>query len=352
MGERTLHFIVPGDLDTRTGGYGYDRRIIAGLRQHDWTVQVASLAGDYPFPSDADRAGAAALLAGIPDRSCVLVDGLAFGVVPAEARKEQTRLQLVALVHHPLGLETGLDVATSERLLESERNALTSVRGVVVTSRGTVAAVKSLGVPPGRIAIVEPGTDVENVAPGSRGGPTRLLCVASVIPRKGHDTLFDALERLTHLEWHLTCAGSLNRESSYASGLADRVREGPLSGRVTFAGELAGASLAIAYDTADLFVLPTRYEGYGMAVAEALARGIPVVSTATGAIAELVGVDAGVLVPPGDPERLARALGTLLTDAAVLSGMRHGALRARALLPSWAEASTRMGEALLRFTGS
>lgn len=349
MAVRTLYFVVPGDIEAKTGGYGYDREIVAGLRRRGWCVQVVSLPGRYPSPSDHERAAAANALAAIPDAACVLVDGLAFGVLPAEAAHERARLRLVALVHHPLGLETGIDAATAGRLLDSERTALTAALGVVVTSSRTVSAVEALGVRPERIAVVEPGTNQAPVASGSHGAAAHLLCVASLVPRKGHDTLFDALERLTHLPWHLTCVGSLERDSSYASALVRRCSSGPLLGRVTLAGELAGAALDAAYDAADLFVLPTHYEGYGMAVAEALARGIPVVSTATGAIAELVGHDAGVLVPPADAGLMADALERLIDNPATVDHLRRGALRARVSLPTWDSASARMEEALARF---
>ena len=348
MTGRVLHVVIPGDLDTKTGGYGYDRQIVRGLRSRGWNVVLTSLPGQYPMPTAADRAVAAAALAAIPDRSLVLVDGLALGALPWEAARERERLQLVALVHHPLGLETGLDADASRVLLESERRALEHVRGVVVTSRRTTAAVESLGVPRDRMTVVEPGTDAAAEARGSGDGARHLLCVASLTPRKGHDSLFDALEGMLDLDWHLTCVGGAARDSAHASGLMARAATPPLHARVTLAGELAGPSLEAAYDAADLFVLPTHYEGYGMVVAEALAHALPVVSTATGAIAELVGEDAGVLVPPGDAVALRTVLRTLMTDSAPLARLRAGARAARSTLPSWDAACARMEAALMR----
>ncbi len=348
MAGRTLHVVVPGDLDTKTGGYGYDRRIINGLQARGWNVVVTSLPGEYPTPSAADRAVATSELAAIPDRSLVLVDGLALGALPLEAVRERERLQLVALVHHPLGLETGLDADASRLLLESERRALESVRRVVVTSPRTTAAVESLGVPRARVSVVEPGTDAAPEAGGSGEGARHLLCVASLTPRKGHDILFDALEGMLDLDWRLTCVGSAARDSAHASHLAVRASTLPLHERVTLTGELAGPLLAAAYDAADLFVLPTHYEGYGMVVAEALARALPVVSTATGAVPELVGDDAGVLVPPGDTVALRTVLRSLMTDPRRFARMRAGARAARATLPSWDEACARMETALMR----
>ncbi|HUR33353.1 MAG TPA: glycosyltransferase family 4 protein, partial [Vicinamibacterales bacterium] len=186
-------------------------------------------------------------------------------------------------------------------------------------------------------------------ATGHGDGTLRLLCVASLVPRKGHDTLFTALEGLASLDWQLTCVGRLDRDAAYAAELARRAATGPLAGRVTMAGELSGDALDAAYAAADLFVLPTHYEGYGMVVAEALARGIPVVSTPTGAIPELVRDRAGVLVPPGNAAALGAALAPLISDRTRLGALRDGAMQARAALPTWDEACARMEEALLRF---
>jgi len=214
---------------------------------------------------------------------------------------------------------------------------------------------------------VEPGTDRAPLASGSQGALLHLLCVAALIPRKGHEVLFRALAMMSSLEWRLTCVGSLKRDPSTAERLRVRVRSDGLEDRVTFAGEVSVATLATLYDGADLFVLPTLHEGYGMAVAEALARGLPVVSTATGAIPDLVACDAGtdggapashhdarlrthgaagLLVPPGDPAALAAALELALGDAYARDRLAHAARRVRDRLPSWEDASARMSEAL------
>ncbi len=395
MLERTLYFVVPGDIETRTGGYGYDRHIIAGLTERGWLVHLVSLAGNYPFPSVDARVDAARAFAVIPDRARVLVDGLAFGALPVAALRERERLRLVALVHHPLGLETGIGDAEARKLLACEREALTAAVGVVVTSERTVSAVEGLGVASSLIAVVEPGTEPAAPASGSRSldgqnvprvsrvslrqddrpaergqrssaaseaadhrsqrpevrlAPLHMVCVASLVPRKGHDTLFDALAQLADLDWRLTCVGSVERDAEYAATLTARCKLPPLRERVVLLGELAGTALDTPYDEADLFVLPTHYEGYGMVVAEALARAIPVVSTRTGAIAELVGDDAGVLVPPADAGALAQVLRTLITDREQLARLRRGAASRRVSLPTWQSAAESMEKALERFT--
>lgn len=346
MPERSLRLLVPGDLESRTGGYGYDREIVAGLRRRGWHVSVVTLAGGYPEPTAAECFAAEQALAAIPDEAIVLADGLAFGALPFQAARERSRLRFVALVHHPLTLETGLDPSVAARLRVQEREALASARGVVVTSRRTVAAVEEFGVPRDRIAVVEPGTDVALEARGSESRTLELLCVASLTPRKGHATLLAALAALGDLPWRLTCVGSGDRDPDTTAELRRLCAFEPLHDRVRFVGELGGGELEDAYDRADLFVLPTLYEGYGMAVAEALARAIPVLSTPTGAIEDLVGDEAGLLVPAGNVTALTAALRQLMSDPHRLGALRAGARLRRGLLPTWDAASAAMEAAI------
>jgi glycosyltransferase involved in cell wall biosynthesis len=328
-----LTVVVPGDLETRTGGYGYDRRIIAGLRALEWRVEVAQLADGFPFPSTAARADAERALAAIPAGRRVLVDGLALGALPDEAARHAARLAIVALVHHPLAAETGLDPAVAAALEESERRALASARSVVVTSRGTAAALARYGVAADRIGVVEPGTDPAPLARGSQSAiinqqsAISLLCVATLTPRKGHELLLRALASVPARDWRLTCAGGFDRDPATAERVRALVRELELEDHVML------------------------YEGYGMAVAEALARGLPVVSTATGAIAQLVGECAGIVVPPGDRIAFSAALARVLGDASLRDRLAAGARAVRDHLPTWDAAAAAMAQALERIRG-
>ena len=341
-----VSFVVPGSLATLTGGYGYDREIIAGLERRGWIVRVLEIPGTFPFPSAASRADATRALAALPDGARVVVDGLAFGALPDEAARETRRLAFVALVHHPLGDETGLSPDARAALHESERRALSSATRVVVTSRATAARLAAFDVPAPAITVIEPGTDPAPQARGSGGATVELLCVASIVPRKGHDVLIRALASLPERRWHLTCVGGLDRDEEWAATVQALVRESGLEARVSFPGELGRAAVDARYDAADVFVLPTWYEGYGMAVAEALARGLPVVSSATGAIGDMVGSEAGVLVPPGDAVALARALEGVIADPVQRARLAEGARRVRGRLPSWDDAAGLMARTI------
>jgi glycosyltransferase involved in cell wall biosynthesis len=346
--------VVPGALATRTGGYGYDRRIAEGLRERGWQVDVCELGGGFPQPTAATRREADARVAAIPDGVLVLADGLAFGALPELALREAARLRFVALVHHPLAAETGLDEPSRAALLDSERRALAAARLVVVTRAATARALAEYGVAADRVVVVCPGTDAAPPARGSRGTglestePFDLLTVATLVPRKGHDVLLHALGRARHLPWRLTCVGSDMLHPATAGGLRVQAQQLGMAERVEFTGELDGRALADAYDRADLFVLATRYEGFGMAVAEAVARGLPVVSTPTGGIPDLVDGDSGWLVPPDDADALAHVLEAFMTDAALRLRLAAGAERRRHLLPTWAGAAAAMAAALER----
>ncbi len=344
-----LEFVLPGDPETRTGGYGYDRRMIAELRALGWEVRVHLLPDRFPSPTPADLAEAARLFAAFPDDARVLADGLAFGALPEVAALEAGRLRLVALVHHPLAAETGLTPAQQRRLRRGERAALATARAVVVTSAATAAALLPYGVSPPRIVVVEPGTDPAPRSHGSAarcGGPVQLLCVGTLTPRKGHDLLLRALGALRHHDWRLDCVGSATRDPATAAALAERVATLGLQDRVRWRGELAHADLDAAWDAADLLVSPSLYEGYGMAVAEALAHGLPVVATNVGAAAGLVGEEAGLVVPVDDLPALERALDRLLGDAATRARLAAGAARARQRLPSWEQSCRALAGAL------
>ncbi|HEY2149682.1 MAG TPA: glycosyltransferase family 4 protein [Vicinamibacterales bacterium] len=344
-----LTLIVPGRLDTRTGGYGYDRRIVAGLRDRGWGVEVIGLADSFPFPSAEARSEAIRALASVPDGATVLIDGLALGVLPAEVEREAERLRITGLVHHPLAAEAGLDADAIATLERSERRALAAVRSVVVTSAATARSLAAYGVSADRVTVVEPGTDPAPVAHGGRTSEVALLCVATLTPRKGHELLLGALSSLAQRNWRLTCAGSVDRDPPTVERLRRQLDRSSIADRVEFVGDLDRPALDVCYDAADLFVLATLYEGYGMAVAEALARGVPIVSTATGAIEQLVnggGSPAGVVLPPGDERQFGDALARVIGDADYRARLAEGARRARGRLPTWDAACDRMAAVL------
>jgi glycosyltransferase involved in cell wall biosynthesis len=100
------------------------------------------------------------------------------------------------------------------------------------------------------------------------------------------------------------------------------------------------------YARASLFVLPSYLEGYGMALAEAIAHGLPVVSTTAGAIPDTVPATASRLVPPGDVDALANALAELIRDEKARRALERGARAAAAAVPTWVQSAEKFGDVL------
>ena len=270
-----------------------------------------------------------------------MVDGLALGAMPDVVLPHAERLRLLALIHHPLAAESGLAPRQVIELTHSERRALQATRHILVTSHATAQALLAYGVGAGRVSVVEPGTDAAPLAPRHRGAILDMLCVATLTPRKGHDLLFEALAPLPR-NWRLTCAGSLARSPQTVAALRQQLQRLGLERQVVLAGEVDSTTLAQLYTLANLFVLPTRHEGYGMAVAEALAHGLPVISTRVGAIPELVGEQAGLLVAVEDVDLLRAALARVLSEPDLLERLAAGARAVRGRLPRWPDSCARL----------
>ena len=411
---RSIDLFVPGDPKTATGGYIYNAQILAGLAELGWRTRVHSLDDSFPRPTPSALRHARAEIAALPGDGVVVIDGLALAGLERVLDTEAKRLPVVALIHHPLALETGLEPAEARLLETAERSALALVSRVICTSQWTARTLATYGVPVERIRVVEPGVDrrrwtahaavdgltsrtaraaVESLsrdtpedhpwgsaphipvrrrsrerlstsmravrrdqsstptgaAPDAgRSTPrdVRLLCVATVTPRKGHAVLFEALGELRDRRWHLTCAGSTTRDAATFAALEHQVDRLALRARVSFLGDLDADALEREYERADLFVLASYLEGYGMALAEAVARGIPVVSTTAGAIPETVPAAAGVLVPPGDSRALAKALAPLLDRDDERASLAANARVAASALPTWRAAAEKFAAAL------
>lgn len=341
-----VYFLIPGDPDRRTGGTLYDRRIMAGLAALGRSVELRRLSAAFPIPDAAALLEADAVLAALPEQAWVVVDGLALGALPETVAAHRHRLRLVGLVHHPLALETGLDETRCRQLHGSEREALRHVRHIIVTSPSTARALADYDVVPERCTVIPPGTDPAPLATGSSCGELALLCAASLTPRKGHAVLFRALARLAHRPWRLRCAGSDALHPATAMALRALIAELELADRIEFLGELDADALAVCYREADVFVLPSFHEGYGMVLAEALARGLPIISTTAGAIPDTVPADAGLLVPPGDETALAEALARVMDDPGLRQRLAAGARTARQTLPDWPSACARFAATL------
>jgi len=347
-------FLVPGRLDQLTGGYLFDRHVIESLRAAGREIAAIELPGRFPDADATAREAACRALAALSNGTVAVIDGLALLAVAECLEREAARLRPIAFVHHPLADETGLSEREQRRVAALEARLLRQMRGVLCPSESTARRVAAYGVPRGRIAVTPPGT--ARPARLSRRRPARrrteFLCVASLTPRKGHLILIEALAALAERDWHCRCIGSLARDPETAAAVRYEIGRRGLKGRIALEGEWPPERLGDAYTDADAFVLPSYHEGYGMALAEALAHGVPIISTTAGAIPETVPETAGLLVAPGDAVALQAALGRFLDEPALRARLSAGARRAGARLPDWPQAVAQWSAALDRLAAA
>jgi glycosyltransferase involved in cell wall biosynthesis len=346
-----LHFVVPEGIDDPgrpSGGNTYDRQLRKGLGSLGWTVKVHAVAGCWPRADAAAFAALAGVVGKIPDGAVALLDGLLASTAPDVLVPEARRLRLVVLVHMPLGHHPAADT-TDTRM--RERAVLSAAASVVTTSAWSRRRLLALyQLPPGRVHVAEPGVQSAGLASGSAGGGA-LLCVAAVSFEKGHDVLLDALASLSALPWRCDCVGRLDRDPAFVGHLRRRTLDDGLADRVNFAGPLIASDLQSAYAGADLLVLASRAETYGMVVTEALSHGLPVVAAEVGGLAEALGYGAGgirpgLLVAPGDAAAFAAALRAWLCDDGLRARLRGAARERRLSLRRWSSTASILAEVL------
>lgn len=334
-GNLRIDFAYPGDIDAPTGGYGYDRRVMRELTALGCKVRPISLPASFPYPTDADLAETRRLLSN-SGRDALVVDGLAYAALPGELAASLAP-KPVALVHHPLFLETGLAPDTAAVFRRSEQIALEAAGAVITTSAMTADIVaQEFSTPRARLFFAPPGVDPAPRATGSGGGGLSLFSVGSLTPRKGYA---DLVRALTHVSgaWRLTIAGSRDLAPDHAHEIETMIATSGLSDRILLAGAMNASEIAAGYASADLFVTPSHFEGFGMAIAEAIAHGLPVIATREVAAAGALPATAGLTYPAGDALALAACLNRLIADADLRAALSDAAWTAAQAQFRWSD---------------
>ncbi|MDP9240121.1 MAG: glycosyltransferase family 1 protein, partial [Actinomycetota bacterium] len=248
-----VHVVLPAGIDDPTrpsGGNAYDRRICRGLAAIGWSVYEHAVPGGWPWPDAAACATVTGIIAELPDGAVVLLDGLIASTVPHVLVPEARRLRLVVLLHMPLG--HALPGGAVAQAATEECAVLRAAAAVVTTSTWTRRwLLDRYALRAGQVHVAQPGVDPADLAPGTASGG-ELLCIAAVIPAKGHDVLLAALARLTDRHWRCVCVGTLERDPGFVNRLACQARESGISSRLHFVGPRVGADLDAAYAAADV----------------------------------------------------------------------------------------------------
>ena len=324
-----LRLVVPVDVEAPTGGNVYDRAVADALRSAGDEVDIRrcephDLAAELTRPWDGPT----------------LVDGLL-----ACSQPDALAISPVAvLVHMPLALETGLSRDRAAQVDRLEARALAAAACVITTSHWCARYLTEHH-DLTDVAVAPPGVDAATVSAGSQ--PPLLVHVAALLPHKDQLGVVAALAGLTDLPWRARLAGALDRDPAYAAAVREAVHAAGLEGRVEMPGTLPREA---AWSGADLALLPSLVESYGMVVTEALARGVPVVVSENGAVEALGttpdGQRPGIVLPAGKPAVLARVLRHWLTDSGHRRALRAAALQRRATLEEWATTARRVRDAL------
>jgi len=335
----TVHAVLPDGIDDParpSGGNVYDRHVCDGLAALGWSVHEHAVGGFWNRPDAAAFGALADAVGEIPDGDLVLVDGLIASAAPDVLVPEAGRLRLAVLVHMPFG-----DRPRDGDARTGEGAVLMAASKVVTTSAWARERLLELyALPGGRVHVAHPGVDPAELAAHSASGGS-LLCVAAVSFDKGHDLLLDALATISDLNWSCVCVGRLDRDPTFV----ETMRRHSLDARVQFPGPRSGAELDRSYAAADVMVLASRAETYGMVVIEALARGVPVIAADVGGLTEALGHGAdgirpGSLIPADDAAALAEALRSWLGDGQLRARLRRAALQRRESLPSWSSTAS------------
>ncbi|MGZ2255909.1 glycosyltransferase family 4 protein [Roseobacter sp. A03A-229] len=344
---RAATFAIPGDIDTLTGGYIYEKQLLLALRRVGWDVTHLALPGGFPHPTARVVHEIVTRLAALPADRPVILDGFLSGALPPD-QLAQMQAPFVAVTHHPLAYETGLAPERAADLMRSEQANLARTAHVIVPSPHTAEILtQDFGVPDSRITVAPPGVLRPAPSPAPRTEVPEILAVGQLVPRKGHDTLLRALAHLTDLPWTASIVGRAG-DPAYGAELRALADSLGLKDRVRFTGSLSPHDLAAQYASASIFALATHYEGYGMVFAEAMVHGLPIVTCDGGAVPDTVPPDAGNLVPVGDSTAFATALRRLLTEDDMRRRMSAASARAGRSLPDWEDTARIVSAVLAR----
>lgn len=335
------------DYARHTGGWVYDSRLVEALRAQGADVAEIAVPVGFPTMSDDGRTALARAFADLPDEAFFLADHLHVADIAPMLRGVGFRV--VSIFHHSRVIEAGVLAAADERARELAGFAVADV--VVVSSPETARyIVAQYGVEEGRIIVAIPGNDPFARATPDVDHPLQILSVGALVPRKRQDYLVEVASRLQPAGWCWTLVGDPDRDAAWTAQIASLIRSVGLADRMQLAGTISPAELELLWAQASIYVAASHYEGYGMAIAEALRHGVPVVTTPSGAVADWAARGA-VFAPEDDTGAFAAIVGGLIADPARRLRLADEAWAFGVTLPTWqqtfADIPSRIVQALM-----
>lgn len=295
-----LHFLIPGDIDIFTSCYIYDRRIIEGLKSKGHIVKLHRLPDDFPFPSKGSLQLCNQIIKTIPKSEPIVIDGLAFGAIPSILKVVYGMNPIIGLIHLPLSVDPNYSAYQRTIITGPEKEAFGYASKFIVTSEYTAEIFANLGIEEKNVNLVIPGLDNFSKKKDYPETPKKLLSIANLCRNKDHNILVSALSALSNKDWILHCYGNLDFDRNYLSEFQALIRRNKLQDKILIHGIISGKELNDVYLDADLFIHPSDFEVYGMALAEALAHGIPVVASTGGGICRTIPAKMAQFFKPGD----------------------------------------------------
>jgi glycosyltransferase involved in cell wall biosynthesis len=342
-------FVTVGDTSRLTGGYLYNAKVLAALREMGLCVEEIVASGASPQEQE-EATSQFSLVLDLRRFDVIVVDALARIVCAPHLDRWRQERPVVAMVHELPSVAAPEDVIGEE--LEHEEPLLRADLLISVSEHGA-KILEDRGVPAARIRVVPPGFDrfpKGNVTElPVRGGAVGVLCVAQWIPRKGILDLVRAWTLRERTGAALELVGETAADPAYVASVNAAIADAP-GASIVVSGPVDDATLGAAYVAADLFALPSLYEGFGVVFAEALAHGLPIIAYDVGPVPGLVGEEAGLLVPPGDVGALSEALDLLLQDSVLRDRMSAAARRRAEELSRWEDTVAGFVQVLLEVT--
>jgi glycosyltransferase involved in cell wall biosynthesis len=340
---RDIHYFSSRDYARRTGGFVYNSRLTEALARQGGRILPIGIETAFPTIGQEALAALAPNLSAIGGNGLLLTDHI--HVCQLLPLLRHAAFPVVSVFHHSLIVEHGNPHDEEGlRLSRMEGEALAASQGIIATSQESRRYLEEhYSIDAKRIRVAVPGNERASRSVVGATRPLQILSIGAVIPRKRYDYILEAASRLRATDWRWRIAGDPNRYPELVAQLRRSIADLGLGGRVELLGEVSDSDLASLWQTTSLFVAASRYEGYGMAVAEALSRGVPVVTTDSGAVATWA--SGGVIGAPADDAPATAALiDALLADPERLATEAERAWRFGQSLRTWEETFEGMGE--------